>query len=134
MSAETKELQKQEARSLQGAERPSPGRVFVPRTDIGEREDALWIAMDVPGADRSSIDLTLEDNVLTVRARVTSNAPEGQSLAYAEYGVGNYERSFTISEAVDRDRIEAKVRNGVLQLTLPKAKSQLARKIDVRSE
>ena len=58
---------------------------------------------------------------------------QGYQLEYAEYGVGDYSRSFTVSEDIDRDKIEATVKNGVLRLTLPKAEAVKARRIDVRA-
>jgi HSP20 family molecular chaperone IbpA len=88
----------------------------------------------MPGVDESSVDITLEKNVLTIEGRVEWERPEGYELAYAEYGVGDYHRTFALSNEVDQSRIEATVRNGVLRLVLPKSEVAKTRKIAVRAE
>jgi HSP20 family molecular chaperone IbpA len=79
------------------------------------------------------VNVTLEKNVLTVRGDVATPTCEGHRLTYAEWESGDFERSFALSEGVDRDGISATVRNGVLRLTLPKAREALARKIPVKA-
>lgn len=119
---------------MPGEEERTRGRkVYVPRVDIYESKDAMIIIADMPGCDEESADITLEKNVLTIRGNVEIEPYEGHSVAYAEYDVGDYERSFTISGEVDRDRIEANMKNGVLQLTLYKAAPATAKKITVRA-
>ncbi len=89
---------------------------------------------DIPGADEKTVDVTLEKSVLTIRGTIVPQEFEGRSIAYAEYDVGDYERSFTVSDEVDRDRIEAVVKNGVLKLVLHKIPQVEAKKITVRTE
>jgi HSP20 family molecular chaperone IbpA len=79
------------------------------------------------------VEVTLEKSVLTIVAYPPVEQVEKYSLSYAEYGVGDYERKFVLSEDVDRERIEARVKNGVLYLRLPKAGPAKARKISVRA-
>ena len=88
---------------------------------------------DLPGADENSVEVTLEKNVLTISAYPPEEKVENYSLEFGEYGVGDFERKFVVSEDVDRERIEAKVKNGVLTLHLPKAGPAKARKIAVRA-
>jgi len=99
--------------------------------DIYETNDAMFIVADMPGVDQSAVDITLEKNVLTIKGTVEPETPQNYSLAYAEYEIGDYERSFTLSNEIDQDNIEAKVNNGVLQLRLPKA-SVTKKKITVK--
>ena len=87
----------------------------------------------MPGVDEKSIDITLEKSVLTLLGRVEQETHEGYCAAYVEYEAGDYERAFTLSDEIDRDRIEASVKNGVLRLTLPKAEPVKLRKINVKS-
>lgn len=129
----TFDLKKQESRSPEGMERTRERRVFVPRADIHETGDAIHLTADMPGVDEKSLEVTLEKNVLTVAGRVEPEIPEGRTLAFAEYGVGDYERSFVLTDAVDRDGIAASIRDGVLRVTLRKAVAVQARKIPVHA-
>jgi HSP20 family molecular chaperone IbpA len=132
MAEKTMEVQKEEVTTPEGTELTRDCRCFVPRADIYEIEDQLVIAMEVPGADEDSIDIVLEKNILTINALVEPVLPEGYGLAYAEYEVGDYQRSFKLSDDIDRDRIEATIREGVLRLYLPKSTEARKRKIGVK--
>jgi len=132
MAEKTMEVQKEEVNTPEGAERTRECQCFVPRADIYEVDDQLVIVMDVPGADENSIDIMLEKNILNVTANIEPAAPEGYGLAYAEYEIGDYQRSFKLSEDIDRDKIEAAIRDGVLRLYLPKSKESRTRKIGVK--
>jgi len=108
-------------------------RVYSPYTDIIDTGEEILVVADLPGADENSVEVTLEKNVLTISAYPPEEKVENYSLEYGEYGVGDFERKFVVSEDVDRERIEAKVKNGVLTLHLPKAGPAKARKIAVRA-
>ncbi|RPJ55675.1 MAG: Hsp20/alpha crystallin family protein [Dehalococcoidia bacterium] len=138
MAKENKELQtleaeKQEITTVEGTERTRARRAYVPRVDIYETEDAIIMLADMPGVDEKSVDITLEKNILTINGCVEPQQPANYSLAYAEYEVGDYERSFTLSNEIDRDNIEAAVRNGVLRLHLPKAGPAKTHKIAIKA-
>lgn len=126
-------IQKQEARDLEGAERTRTRRVYIPRVDIYETGDAVVLLADMPGVNEDDVDITLEKNVLTITGYVGARERDDYSLAYSEYSEGDYERTFALSDEVDRNNIEAVMKNGVLKLTLPKAEEMKARKIAVRS-
>lgn len=128
-----KEIQKREATSPVETERTKTRKVFIPRVDIREAGDAIVLLADMPGVDDKSVDITLEKNVLTLSGRVEPDVYEGYRAAYGEYEAGDYERAFTLSDEIDRGRIEASVKNGVLKLTLPKAEPVKLRKISVKS-
>ena len=121
MTDTAKEMQKKEAATPEGVERTRPAKVYTPAVDIVEKKDEIVVVADMPGVDERSVDITLEKNILTIYGKVETEAPKGHRLVYSEYGTGDYARSFTISEEVDRDRIQATVKNGVLRLVLPKA-------------
>jgi len=128
------EYQKKPAQTPVEMERTRNRKVFVPKVDIIETGDAMVMYADMPGIDEKSVEVTLEKNVLTVTGTVTPQEFSGRSIAYAEYDVGDYERTFTISDEVDRERIEAIVKDGVLKLTLHKAPQAEMKKITVRTE
>jgi HSP20 family molecular chaperone IbpA len=127
------EIQKEEINTLDDAERTRECRCFVPRADIYEVDDQIVIVADVPGADKNSIDITLEKNILTLNAYVEPGMLDGLSLTRSEYEVGDYQRSFKISDQIDREKIEASVKDGVLRLYLPKAPEAKARTISVKA-
>jgi len=127
------EVQKEEALQTEGTERTRESRVFVPRADIYELKDEISVVVDLPGADKDSLEISLEKNVLTINAYVPQEPPEGYVLAYSEYEIGDYERSFRLSNMIDQDKIEATFSDGVLNLRLPKAEAAKTRKIEVKA-
>ena len=133
MADKTKEMAKKEAGRPDQVEYTRAARIYNPDVDIIERKDDIIVVADMPGIDEHSIDVTLEKNVLTIYGRVEPEIPEKMRLAYAEYGVGDYQRVFTLSGEIDREKIEATVKNGVLKLTMPKAAAARTRKIEVKS-
>ncbi len=112
---------------------PELSQAFTPPIDIHEGPEGLILEADLPGASESNLFIQLEDNVLSLHARIEPPAPEGARLLHEEYRVGDYYRSFILSDEVDRDRITAEFRNGVLRLFLPKADRARARRIEIRS-
>jgi HSP20 family molecular chaperone IbpA len=136
MAEETKGLQVPETEKQEilenDAERTRSRPAFVPRTDIYESNDEIVLVTDMPGVDEDTVDITLEKNVLTVNGFVEATEPEGYTLTYAEYRVGDYQRSFKLSSEIDQDKIDASLKDGVLQLRLPKV-SPTTRKIAVKA-
>ncbi len=128
------EVQKQEAQTPEKGERTRTTPVYIPRADIFETEGQVIVIADMPGVSESSVDITLEKNTLTIRGQVEPESNPEYTLSYAEYGVGDYERSFVLSNKIDQERIEASVKNGVLRLLLPKQEEAKARKIQVKAE
>jgi HSP20 family molecular chaperone IbpA len=117
-----------------GATKPAAEAVtFLPPTDIYETKDGILMFLDMPGADPSSLDVTVEGHDLSISAQVTPSSADGYTPVYAEYQEGNFERAFTLSDQVDGERIEAVFKDGVLQLKLPKVAQSPAKKITVRS-
>jgi len=133
MTDTTIESQKQEIIPTEETERTRECACFTPRADIYETEDQIVIVADVPGADEDSINVTLEKNVLTISALIDPVSPDGLTLTLAEYEVGDYQRSFRLSDEIDREKIEAAVKDGVLRLYLSKAGAARSRKISVQA-
>ena len=133
MTSELKnQIEKTEAKVPEGTELTREQRMFVPPANIYETDDAVIVEADMPDVRPDAVDVTVEKNVLTLHGRVTAETPEGFSLAYAEYDVGDYHRSFSLSSEIDTERIEAHLHNGVLTLTLPKVKPT-HRRIEVQA-
>ena len=132
--AVSNEVQKREAREPGTVERTRNIPAFLPDVDILEDNDSLILKADMPGTDEDSVDITVENNVLTVTGEVDeSQHYEDKELLYHEYHIGNYERSFRLNQDVDVDKIEASVSDGVLTLTLPKTEKAKPVKIKPKS-
>jgi len=126
------DTRKQETALAEG-ERTRASRAYMPRTDIYETGEEILLTADIPGADESRVDITLEKNILTINARVDAGWFENRHLVYQEYGLGDFQRSFAVSGEIDREKIEAVVRNGVLTLHLPKSPAARSCKIAVKA-
>jgi len=116
-----------------GEPRKVPSVQFTPPIDIHEGPDGLVLEADLPGATESSVTIQLEDNVLSLYAKVESPAPEGARALHEEYQVGDFARSFILSDEVERGRITAEFHDGVLRLNLPKAERAKTRRIEIQS-
>lgn len=115
-----------------GGEATRARSLFSPRTDIYETNEGIVLVAEMPGVAPEDVDITLERGVLTIRGRMPDATHEGYRQIYAEYGEGNYERVFTLSEDIDRESIKAKQKDGVLTVELPKAPAARSRKIQVK--
>jgi HSP20 family molecular chaperone IbpA len=122
---------KRESTPPHGSERIQSRKAYVPLVDIVESEHALQLISDMPGVDEQGVDVTIEKNILMITGKVSVDVPEGYKLSYEEYGIGDYERSFTLPNEIDRDGIQATIKDGLLRLTLPKVKQAVARKVAV---
>jgi len=112
-------------------EKTVPGRYYVPYADIYDTDDALCVVMEMPGVEKKDLNVALENAVLRVDGQINFSKYEGMEPVYTEYNVGHYARSFTLSNKVDQERISAQLDEGVLTLTLPKAKEAQPRRISV---
>ena len=134
MPETTKEMQKKEAAAPETGEHTRAARIYTPAVDIIERKDDIVLLADMPGVDEKSVDISLEKNIVTIYGKVEAEIPEKHRLHISEYGIGDYQRAFTLTEEVDRDKIRASLKNGVLRLILPKAAALKTRKIEVKNE
>jgi HSP20 family protein len=106
---------------------------FVPRVDIYETEQELWLVVDVPGVRAEDVNLHYEKGELTLHARVQPR-PGRSNWLLKEYDEGDFFRSFRIHETIDSTKIEAQCKNGVLTVRLPKAEAARPRLIQVKAE
>ena len=128
------EAERVRAAQPEGTERTRERPVYAPRVDIVETADALEVLADMPGVTKDGVEVTLEQRVLGIRGRADVSVPEGLAPLYLEYEPGDYERSFTLSDAVDPSGIEARVRAGVLHLWLQKAGPAKRQRIEVKAD
>jgi len=126
------ELQAQQKREVEKKqERTTPTRFFVPQTDIFETNEALTVVLEMPGVNNKSVDVRVENDILTIEGEIDFSKYEGMQPVYTEYNIGNYTRTFELSSKVDQDRISAELKDGVMTVVLPKAEKAKPRKIAV---
>ena len=130
-TAET-EMALREKRELQHQEATRAGVYFEPSVDIYETEDALTLVADVPGTTVEDVDIDLRDSVLTLSAR-SGPTPDGWKAVHREYRQGGYLRQFRLGQHIDQSKIAARMKDGVLTLTLPKAASAIPKRIRVET-
>ena len=130
--ATKQELQVQQKREVETKEEQTvPARTFMPTTDIYETGDSLVVVMEMPGVQKNNIDVAVEDDILKVYGRLDFSNYTGLQPVYTEYNVGHYARSFRLSSKVDQSKITANIKDGVLQLVLPKTEQAKPRSISV---
>jgi HSP20 family protein len=132
MPQELRTVEQRTPATREEGQRQSPRPVFLPPADIYETKDSIVVLTEMPGVPSDGVDITLERRVLTIRGRSAISDHAGYQRVYNEYADGDYERVFTLSENIDRDRIEATLKDGVLHLVLPKAEAARARKIELK--
>ncbi len=108
----------------------SQEQYITPPVDIYETQNGLVVKADLPGVSKNSMDVRVENNLLTIRANAAHIAP-GDTV-YREYALVNFFRQFELNERVDQSKISAELNHGVLTLNLPKAEETKPRKIDVK--
>jgi HSP20 family protein len=128
--AKSQPLEVQEKKEVvsQG-EQTVPARHYVPLTDIYETEDALTVVMEIPGVEKKDVTVALENGVLRIDCRLDFSKYGGLEPLYTEYNVGHFARSFSLSNKIDQQQIDAQLDDGVLTLTLKKAKEATPRQI-----
>jgi HSP20 family protein len=126
------ELAKQQNSNAAAVERTRNGMTFSPRIDICEKEDELLLFADMPGVTAEGLDIRFENHELTIHGHVEPRHKDVDYL-YAEYGTGDFFRTFNIGESIDASRISGELRNGVLTLHLPKTEEVKPRRIEVRA-
>ena len=126
------ELQVQQKREVEKQQESTvPARTFVPAADIFEADTALTVVLEMPGVDKSRVDISVEDGILSVQGQLDFSKYEGMKPVYTEYNIGHYRRSFSLSGKVDQSKISAEMQDGVLTITLPKAEQARPRRIAV---
>jgi HSP20 family molecular chaperone IbpA len=115
------------------AEQTTPGVVFTPQVDIFETDKELTLLADIPGVKSDKLNIDLRDNILTITGDIDPAQDSGEEDVLIEYETGRFYRQFTLSEVIDQNKIDAKLGDGVLRLTLPKVEKATPRKIAIKA-
>jgi HSP20 family protein len=126
---ELQATQKQQVAAPEG-EFTYEGTYFVPAVDIYENTKELVLLADMPGVQTGDVEIDLKEGTLTIVGKVTTDTNEGESIL-AEYQVGNYFRSFRLTDVIDQSKISAAMSDGVLKLVMPKVEKAIPRKIPI---
>lgn len=110
------------------------GDWFFPLSDIYETPDNFMIVIDMPGVATENVTIDMRNNELIINGEVSQESYTDEKVIYSEYNIGHYHRHFVLSDAINREKIEAKMADGVLNLVLPKAESVKPRRIEVKAE
>jgi HSP20 family protein len=123
--------------AFSGAWQPDASRTWVPAVDVVEQKDKYLLYAELPGVNADELEISFEQNVLTVRGTKRSPidpASQGELRVYAaERVTGSFERALRLPEFVDGDHISADFSNGVLTVTVPKAQAAQPRRIAIRT-
>lgn len=106
---------------------------YRPATDILEREDGFHLFLDMPGVAKENLLIDLKENELVVGGKVDYPPVEGERMIEVEFGGGEYYRAFTLSDAVDQEKIKASLINGVLEIFMPKKEKVLPKRIEIKA-
>ncbi len=104
-----------------------------PATDILEREDGFHVYMDIPGVRREDLKIDINENELLVTGRALQGAADKETFLEVQFGPGEYVRSVTLSDLVDREKITAVLKDGVLSLHLPRMEKAQPRRIPIQT-
>jgi HSP20 family protein len=106
---------------------------LVPHTDIYEEKDQLVMKIELPGVNREDVNITLQDDRLTIKAEKTESVVEDGTSYARERQYGQYLRSVSLPFPVKEDKVSATFENGVLELRLSKAEESKAKKIEIKA-
>lgn len=110
-----------------------PGPIFRPDVDIIERADDFLVTADLPGVGAQHVNVRLEEGVLSIDAASSVEPDASWAPVHAEYRIGGWRRSFALPDRIDAERIRAEMRDGVLELVLPKLERHRPRRVEVRA-
>jgi HSP20 family molecular chaperone IbpA len=131
----TTDLQAREAREVARAtEATRPGPLLTPPVDIFEDPYAITVLADMPGVRPDHLKIDLHDGILTITGHAEAREGSSEAEVLREYPVGTFQRSFTLSEAIDQEHIQASLKHGVLRLRLPKVERARPRQITIQAD
>jgi HSP20 family protein len=112
------------------------GATLAPSIDIKETDQGLEVEAELPGVDEKDVQVTLDDNVLTIKGEKKAEKEESKKGYYmSERSYGSFLRSFELPGGIDADKVNASFSKGVLKVTLPKpvGAASKTKKIDIRA-
>ena len=107
---------------------------WTPAVDAREKDGSIHVTLELPGVEMKDVDVTLENNVLTIRGeRRTETENDAKTYHWRERAFGTFERSFTLPATVDRDKVQASHKNGVLEVVVPRKAEAKPKQIAIKA-
>ncbi|OGA34597.1 MAG: heat-shock protein [Betaproteobacteria bacterium RIFCSPLOWO2_12_61_14] len=107
-------------------------QTLLPRVDVFENKDGILLLADMPGVPKDKLELRVENDTLLIEGEIAPDTPENMEAVYAEVRLSRYRRAFSLSSELDTSRIDAQLRDGVLNLRIPRHAHAQPRKIEVK--
>ena len=105
---------------------------MLPPVDVIEDASGITLYADLPGVPRDKLSIRVESDALTIEGEVSLPVAANVEASHAEVNLARYQRSFTLGQELDREKVAAEFKNGVLKLHIPKAEHAKPRKVEVR--
>ncbi|MBN1671770.1 MAG: Hsp20/alpha crystallin family protein [Kiritimatiellae bacterium] len=125
------EVATREGGAVQQADAMGAARVQIPVVDVYEDKDRIRLFVNMPGVALDSAKVAVENAVLTISGTSRLQAPDGYQLIGQEFGLRGFKREFTLSDQVQTDKIAARMKQGVLDVTLPKAEKSKKKEVQI---
>lgn len=132
MTTDLEKREKQEVNTTAAEQMNQSGFAYSPDVDIFASDDEVVFAVDVPGVGKGDVKIQVDEtDTLVIQAKNTFKEPEGSSVRQSR--IGNYYRAFQISNDFDKEKVNATIENGLLQITIPKKESAKPKKIEIKA-
>ncbi len=104
---------------------------WTPASDVAETEKHYLVTMELPGIDMKKLDITFDDGSIVVKGVKEKEVSEGECCHCSERFSGAFNRTIRVGGNVDRDKIDASYKDGILKLVLPKSEESIPKKIEI---
>jgi HSP20 family protein len=132
MTSEIEKRGKQEIGSTAAEQLQHSGNAFSPDIDIYVSDDSVLFAVEMPGVGKGDVAIQVDEtDSLVIRGKNSHKEP--QNAVLRQYDTGDYYRAFQLSNEYDKDKISAKLENGLLEITIPKKEEAKPRKIEIKA-
>lgn len=119
----------------QPAAAPGDGSTWWPAVESGTSEGTLWVRVALPGVDPKDVELTVSENVLTIKGqRKAQSETKEENYFLREFAYGAFERSIVLPEGVDPAKVNAKYSNGMLEISVPAPISVAPKRVEIQVE
>jgi len=132
MTTDLEKRDKQEVSLTAAEQMTQSGVAYSPDVDIYVSEDEVFFAIDMPGVGKGDVSIQVDEtDTLVIKAKNTFKEPEGVSIR--QYTIGDYYRAFQISDDYDKEKVNATLQNGLLQVAIPRKESAKPKKIEIKA-